>query len=128
MHVRVASIGSSIVLAATFALVAGCSTGATFAQRMAYLGKMANEGVQTHRLIVSGGGAADEKRCNDAYSGLQDNNPPGDDPTGGITQGWSDQIKAFFVQSCVTGLPLPVPSQVTGGSSGSSGPSATPTP
>ena len=114
MRARPATIGASLLLAAILGLVTACSDGASFADRMAYLKKMANEGVQTHQLVVSEGGTTTDKRCNDAYSGLQDNNPPGDQAMGGSSQGWLDQIQAFFVESCVTGLPKATPSQGAG--------------
>lgn len=114
MRVRSAAIGTALILAASLGLVTACSDGASFADRMAYRKKMANEGVQTHQLIVSEGGTTTDKRCTDAYSGLQDNNPPGDQPMGGNSQGWLDQVQAFFVESCVTGLPKATPSQEAG--------------
>ena len=74
------------------------------------------------RLIVSEGGATDEKRCTDAFNGLNNwENAPSDDGIGGQTTDWQNQAQAFFVQSCVTGLPKPVPSQAADGPSGSSG-------
>jgi hypothetical protein len=126
MHVRPASIGTVVILAITLGLLTACSDGASFADRMAYLKKMANEGVQTHQLIVSEGGTTAEKRCTDAYSGLQDNNPPGDQPMGGSSQGWLDQVQAFFVESCVTGLPKVTPSQEAGTPSAPSAPTVSP--
>ena len=71
MRVRATTIGVGLVIGATLAFTTGCS-GASFAERMTYLGKVANEGVQTHRLIVSEGGTTDLKRCTDAYNGLSD--------------------------------------------------------
>jgi hypothetical protein len=81
---------------------------------MAYLEKVANEGVQTHKLIVSEGSVTTVKRCTDAYGGLQDYSAPSDMWAGGESQDWQDQIKAFFVQSCVSGLPKAVPGQPAG--------------
>ena len=118
MRVRTTTIGVGLVMGATLAFTTGCS-GASFAERMTYLGKVANEGVQTHRLIVSEGGTTDLKRCTDAYNGLSDvaDNAPSDLGAGERSDDWLNQIQAFFVQSCVTGLPKPVPSQATGGPS-----------
>lgn len=92
MRVRPITIGTSLVLAAMLGLLTACS-GASFAERMAYLGKVANQGVQTHRLIVSEGGATDEKRCTDAFNGLNNwENAPSDDGMGGRTIDWQNQI------------------------------------
>lgn len=128
MHVRAATAGSVLMLAAILGLIAGCSSGASFAVRMAYLQKVANEGVQTHRLIASQGGVTTTKRCTDAYGGLQDQDPPSDQDDDTASQGWLNQIQAFFVESCVTGLPKAVPGQSTGSPSGSpsSSPSGSP--
>jgi hypothetical protein len=121
MRVRPTTIGIGILIVASFGLLTACSQ-ASFADRMAYLGKVANEGVQTHRLIVSEGGTTDVKRCTDAFNGLNNrDSAPSDDGMGGWTPDWLAQIQAFFVQSCVTGLPKPVPSQATDGPSGPSG-------
>jgi hypothetical protein len=80
---------------------------------MNYLRKIANRGVETHNLLYSQGAHIDPKRCDAAYNGLQDNNPPGDTPTGGVSDAWAGQVRQFFVDSCVTGLPKPVPGQAT---------------
>jgi hypothetical protein len=59
---------------------------------MAYLKKIANQGVETHRLILSEGAVTSTKRCTDAYNGLQDNlNPPSDE---GYGMGASDAVLA----------------------------------
>lgn len=122
MHVRVVSIAAFSLLTAT---VVGSLTGcaASFDQRMAYLKKVSNEGVQTHRLIVSTGGTTTNKRCTDAYNGLQDMNPPADQDLGNVSSDWTNQIQAFFVQSCVTGLPKAVPGQPSASTSVSPSPS-----
>jgi len=123
MHVRAAILVA--MLAVLAGLATGCS-GASYAQRMAYLEKMANEGVQTHRLIVSQGGTTTAKRCTDAYGGLQDQNVPDDTGAGAPSQPWLDQVQAFFVESCVTGLPKAVPGQPASPSTSSPQPSGTP--
>lgn len=89
---------------------------------MAYLKKVANEGVQTHNLIVSEGGTTDAKRCTDAYSGLQDQQDAPDDVgyDAGPSQAWLNEIQAFFVESCATGLPKAVPGVPTESPSASS--------
>jgi len=112
MHVRATVLGSAAATAVIIGLVSGCGV-ASFTERMTYLEKVANEGVQTHRLIVGEGSKTDEKRCTDAFNGLNDwDAAPSDDGIGGHTADWLNQIQAFFVQSCVTGLPKPVPGQL----------------
>ena len=110
MHVRVNTVAKSLLLAAIIGVIAACGTGASYATKMAYLVKVANEGVQTHKLIVSQGGTTNAKRCTDAYNALKDQSPP-DDTGAGPSNDWLDQVQAFFVESCVTGLPKPVPGQ-----------------
>lgn len=101
-----------VILGVVAGLTAGCVAGpASYAVRIAYLEKMASEGVQTHGLIVSQGGTTTAKRCTAAYGGLQDQDPPDDTGTGTPSQAWLNQIQAFFVQSCMTGLPKAVPGQ-----------------
>jgi hypothetical protein len=101
-----------LVVGAASCLTVGCGAGASYAVRMSYLEKMASEGVQTHRLIASQGGTTTLARCTAAYGGLQDQNPPSDQGDGeGPSQAWLNQIQAFFVQSCATGLPKVVPGQ-----------------
>lgn|SRR5512146_166867 len=119
MHVRATALGSAAATAVIIGLITGCSGPASFADRMAFLKKVANEGVQTHKLIISEGGLINEKRCTDAYGGLQDDSAPSDMWGGGESQDWQNQIQAFFVQSCVSGLPKAVPGQPA-----SSGPTA----
>jgi hypothetical protein len=66
--------------------------------------------VETHELLVSQRAPAiDGKRCSDAYDGLADRfvdrpQVPGDD----IDDRWAEQIKVFFVDSCVSGAPAQV--------------------
>ena len=121
MHVRAITLGSAVITAVIIGLISGCSAPASFAERMAYLQKVANEGVQTHRLIVSQGGVTTMKRCTDAYGGLQDQDPPSDQGDGASpSQAWLDQIQAFFVESCATGLPKAVPGLPAVSPSGSS--------
>jgi hypothetical protein len=129
MHVRAVTLRSAAATAVVIGLVAGCAGPASFAERMAFLQKVANEGVQTHRLIVSQGGTTTMKRCTDAYNGLQDPNVPSDQGDGlPPSQAWVDQVQAFFVESCATGLPKAVPGLSASSPSGSpsSSPSGSP--
>jgi hypothetical protein len=93
---------------------------------MTYLEKMANEGVQTHKLVVGEGSVTTMKSCTNAYGALQDQNPPSDQWGGGESQDWLNEIQTFFVQSCVTGLPKSVSGQSTGVQPSSTSSSATP--
>jgi hypothetical protein len=116
MHVRATALGSAAATAVIIGLITGCSGPASFAERMAYLKTVANQGVQTHNLIVSEGGTTTAQRCTDAYSGLQDQQNAPDDVgyDAGPSQDWLNQIQAFFVESCTTGLPKAVPAMPTG--------------
>lgn len=80
---------------------------------MNYLRKVTNRGVETHNLLYSQGAAINAKRCGDAYDGLEDPNIPEDLGDGGTSPQWRAQVRQFFVDSCVTGLPKPVPGQAT---------------
>lgn len=102
---------AATALAAT--TLTACSSGASYSERMTYLRKVADRGVETHNLLYNQGARIDAKRCSDAYAGLQDNNPPGDTEEGGVSDAWAGQVQQFFVDSCVTGLPKPVPGQAT---------------
>ena len=87
--------------------VSACAS-ANYTTRMAYLRKVANRGVETHNLLASQGAKIDAKRCTEAYSGLRDNSHPNDE-NGESSEAWLNQIQQFFVDSCVTGYPKPVP-------------------
>lgn len=100
------SIPATVVVASLLA-VSACAS-ASYTTRMAYLRKMANRGVETHNLLASQGAKIDAKRCTDAYNGLRDNSHPNDE-NGESSDAWLNQIQQFFVDSCVTGYPKPVP-------------------
>jgi len=122
MHARATAFGSAAAAVAIIGFITGCSGPASFADRMAYLKKIADQGVETHRFILSGGGVTTTKRCTDAYNGLQDNLDPPSDQGGGVpaSDAWMNQIEAFFVQSCTTGLPQAIPATSTSSPSASS--------
>ena len=92
--------------------VTACSS-ASYSERMAYLRKTANRGVETHNLLYSQGAEIDAKRCSAAYDGLGDDDIPSDVTGSSPSREWLDQVRQFFVDSCVTGLPKPVPGQAT---------------
>jgi len=120
MHVQAITLGSAAAVTVIIGLTAGCSVPVSFAQRMAFLQKVSNEGVETHRLIVTQGGATSAKRCTDAYGGLSDPSVPDDQPDGEApSDAWLSQIQSFFVESCVTGLPQAVPGVPTSSPPGS---------
>ncbi|NEA24576.1 hypothetical protein [Actinomadura bangladeshensis] len=79
---------------------------------MAYLRKVANRGAETHNLLAAQGATTDVKRCSAAYDGLKED-PPNDLGASGESTEWLAQVRQFFVDSCVTGLPKPVPGQTT---------------
>ena len=113
---------------ATLALLAlltaaGCSS-ASYTERMAYLRKVANRGVETHNLLAAQGAKIDAKRCDAAYDAL-DEDLPNDEGTG-ESIAWRAQVRQFFVDSCVTGLPKPVPGQPTPNSPSPTTPPASP--
>ena len=108
MQLTTSTVARGVTLVAAVGLLTSCANGASYATRISYLKATAQEGVQTHRLLVSQGAPISGQRCGAAYKGLQDQNPPDDTGTGAPSQPWLDQIQAFFVQSCVTGLPKAV--------------------
>ena len=90
--------------------LAGCA--ASYDERMQYLRKVAQRGADTHKLMVEQEAPIiDKKRCETAYEGVQ--GPHGDAPydlhMASYSGPWLDQIKEFWVDSCVSGKPKPVP-------------------
>jgi hypothetical protein len=108
-------------------LITSACTSASYHTRIAYLRKMADRGVETHNLLTSQGARIDAKRCGDAYEGLKDNSPPADQGDTSSTA-WLNQVKQFFVDSCVTGYPKPVPGDTPQPPAKTSTSPATPTP
>lgn len=97
------------VCAGTLA-IASCTTTSTYEERMQYLRKVANQGAETHQLLKSQDATVDAERCKGAYGGLQTiNDRPRDTQSGGFSPAWNAQIEQFFVDSCVSGKPKPVP-------------------
>lgn len=84
-----------------------CSS-ANYDERMTYLRKTANRGAETHALLVSQEAAIDKERCKSAFNGLQDHIPT-DAAGASASADWSGQVEQFFVDSCVSGKPKPVP-------------------
>lgn len=103
---------SVAILSLSAVALTGCGSGASYSERMAYLRKIANRGVETHNFIVSQGAKISSNRCSDAYDALQDNKPPSDQGDGVTSSVWLAEVKQFFVDSCVSGLPKPVPGQI----------------
>jgi len=101
---RVLSLGAAALL------LAACS-GASYAVRIAYLRKMSREGVQGNHLLRGEEVAITRKQCTSSYFALHEN-PPDDQGSGEPpTAAWLGEIRLFYVQSCITGLPKPVPGQ-----------------
>jgi hypothetical protein len=79
---------------------------------MTYLRKVAQRGADAHQLLAAQEAPkVDKKRCDDAYAGLQGSagDVPWDDPVRGTSTDWTAQIREFWVDSCVSGKPKPVP-------------------
>lgn len=97
------------MLAATL-FVAGCTDYADYDERLTYLRTVAQRGADTHALIVSQEANIDRQRCERAFDGLLLNDDAPDiDWVGNELQKWQAQIKEFFVDSCISGKPKPVP-------------------
>jgi hypothetical protein len=101
-----------MALALAFAFAAtGCS--ASYDERMAYLRKAAARGVDTYKLLYSQEAPRiDKARCERAYvgNGVADEAPWVDASDGAAA--WRAQVKEFFVDSCVSGKPKPVPADL----------------
>lgn len=96
-------------LISSIAVLTGCST-STYEERMAYLRKVANRGVDTYKLLYSQEAHIDKARCARAFEGSgADNDMPRDDAASGVSLEWRAQAEEFFVDSCVSGKPKPVP-------------------
>jgi hypothetical protein len=108
MRLRTVTTLAALTIAA---LLSGCGAeSANYQQRMDYLRKVAQRGAETHALIASQEAATDKPRCERAFGGLNtDDAPDVYTASGGLYQPWLDQIKEFFVDSCVSGKPKPVP-------------------
>ncbi len=116
LRVRWAASGLLLTGSLLLTLTACSGSPASYTERMAYLRKTAARGVETHRLLASQGARIDGKRCKDAYVGLANDDIPHDYDDGvesNVTEQWRDQVTAFFVDSCVSGLPRPVPGDPT---------------
>ncbi|MFG1620170.1 hypothetical protein ACGFI3_46115 [Nonomuraea wenchangensis] len=101
-----ATIAAAAVIAAA---VTGCSQ-STYDERMSFLRKVANRGVDTYKLLYSQESRIDKARCERAFEGNGVSaDAPADMATGSRTPAWQAQIKEFFVDSCVSGKPKPVP-------------------
>ncbi|MDG4756393.1 hypothetical protein [Micromonospora sp. WMMD710] len=90
------------------ASLAACVKSASYDERMEYLRTVAQRGADTHALIKSQESTIDKERCERAYEGLNDNDAPNVESYDN-REGFLNQIKEFFVDSCVSGKPKPVP-------------------
>lgn len=106
------------------ASLAACTKSASYDERMEYLRTVAQRGADTHALIKSQEATIDKERCERAYEGLNDNDAPNVE-TYDNREGWLKQVKEFFVDSCVSGKPKPVPGDPVQSEPGS--PTASPT-
>jgi len=111
-NVRAGVLTKCAVVVSAVLLVAGCARTSTYEERMNYLRKVAQQGADTHQLLVSQEGPkTDPARCGAAWDGLK---RPSEFPTDGFTgentsKELANQIREFFVDSCVSGKPKPVP-------------------
>ena len=109
---RLRSVAIPLTIATLFA-TAGCTDYAEYDERMEYLRTVAQRGADTHALIASQEGVIDKARCERAFGGLDDREQPMVDndvaTEGNEMEAWEGQIKEFFVDSCVSGKPKPVP-------------------
>lgn len=117
--------GALVAVAATVALTA-CSSddGLTYEKKRDYLRKVAVRGAETHALIAASEGNPDKGRCEKAHAALNNDAPR--DIAGVSNEQWQAQVRAFFVDSCMSGKPKELPP--VGVPSGSPSPSATPPP
>jgi hypothetical protein len=93
--------------------ITGC-TSADYQERMDYLRQMAKQGAETHALLASQEALIDKARCERAYAGIGNKGKPDVTTTDGQDpEAWEQQVKEFFVDSCVSGKPKPVPSDAT---------------
>lgn len=88
----------------------GCSEPSSYEERMKYLRKVAGQGVEVHDLIDSQEGKISKDRCEDAFDAVSDyvDKAPSDIGGGVTSDKWEKQIKLFFVDSCVSGVPRKV--------------------
>lgn len=82
---------------------------------MSYLRKVAQQGAETHQLLRDQEAPTiDLERCTAAWEGLKNEGDfPSDTTIGGVTSAWGSQIQQFFVDSCVSGKPKPIPGDPT---------------
>ncbi|MFI7644355.1 hypothetical protein [Nonomuraea sp. NPDC049400] len=80
---------------------------------MTYLRTAAQRGVDTYKLLHSQEAHIDKARCERAYngSGVIDE-APYVEPSDG-REAWHAQVKEFFVDSCLSGKPKPVPADLS---------------
>lgn len=102
---RKASLTAALAVLAVFST--SCSS--TYDERMDFLRTAAQRGVANHRFIESQGGIIDKARCDRAYDGTDagDDRPYTNGGQDGID--WEMQVREYFNESCVSGLPKPVP-------------------
>lgn len=95
-------------------LVAGC-TGepATYDEKNAYLRTVALRGAEQHAFLTSQETKIDRARCDAVFKGLINDIPNDSTSDSFATEPWYEQVQAYFVDSCVSGKPKPVPGDAT---------------
>ncbi|MFL6127013.1 hypothetical protein [Actinophytocola sp.] len=88
--------------------LAGCTgSPSTYEERIAYLRKVAQEGAEAGNLLrAQEAPLIDKARCTRAFNGLtRPEDYPADTASGGVSKEWADQIREFWIDSCVSGKP-----------------------
>uniref|UniRef100_UPI003F498C8C hypothetical protein n=1 Tax=Amycolatopsis sp. CA-151526 TaxID=3239921 RepID=UPI003F498C8C len=106
------NVTTMLVVLSALTAVARCS--ASYEDRMAYLRKVAGQGAQTHQLLVDQAAPViNADRCTQAWNGLKNPSEYPSDTGVEHSPDWENQIRQFFVDSCVSGKPKPVPGDPT---------------
>ncbi len=96
-------------LFAALALLGGCAvTAAPYAERMAFLDRMTEEGIKYRGELLKQGTQISQEACDDGYELLNPNLPYDDSPSYHSPK-WEAQVKEAYVKGCLTGLPRPKP-------------------
>lgn len=116
----------------TTGLSVGCSgtQPLTYDAHVTYLQTTVQRGVEAHRLLVSQGATPTVERCGAAFDGtvtdIPQDHPEAYQPENRLTKQWQEQVRAFFIDSCTSGKPTPVPS-ATSSPTPAASPSTSPT-
>lgn len=90
---------------------AACTDSFSYDEHVEYLRTTVQRGVETHRLLVSQAAQPTVERCGAAFDGTVTDIPadvPETRPSR-VSEQWLEQVRAFFIDSCVSGKPRPIP-------------------